>query len=617
MDFPDGKTLVKIIRETFGTTDITKEQLNYVLAMLTPSSYVLEHNHIKGKPIMFHVPNRNRELRYNHRPWQLDILNDKFENICVMKSRQLGLSEVMGCERAVYQADAYSYDNFHVLYVLPTYKALTTFIKSRLDPVLNQPYYRSIVNQNNNSLDQKQIRNSMIIFRTGSKAGAVEGVDIDSLYLDEYDRIGSQAEASAIESMSSSKYKFVQRWSTPSVIGAGIHGLFTHGDQRIYMHKCQHCGKVQQIKFDDYDPSKAEEDRGNILCVNPKGIDLVGRYVEDGSYQYVCSHCGLPIDRWYSGRWVVTHPEVKGLHSYLVTQLDFVALSADDMKTKELRATSKQAFHNYSLGLPFTDSSLAITESDIVNNTRAYLTDPLQNRGNYRFISIGIDWGKHFHTMVVMGMTDRGTWDVINNMYIPNNKSVADPEADLKSVIIRIQQYDPDVILPDIGDSGNYVQRLIQLFGADRVFGVWTKSTSKSSGDVVPSFSEGANRVTIDKLTQMLIIIGHIKAGRIGFYRKNTREKQILISHWKNVQILDQEDEQTSETYKVVACKGSKTGSIDSGDHTAFSMLYASVGLKYLMDKYDSSNSSAAFDYTLLTPGVGLIPTDINNGKGY
>lgn len=40
-------------------------------------------------------------------------------------------------------------------------------------------------------------------------------IDIDYLALDEYDRVGNQAEDSATESMASSKFKVLRRFSTP------------------------------------------------------------------------------------------------------------------------------------------------------------------------------------------------------------------------------------------------------------------------------------------------------------------------------------------------------------------------------------------------------------------
>ena len=56
-----------------------------------------------------------------------------------------------------------------------------------------------------------------MFFRTSSTPKALEGVDIDYLSLDEYDRVPSSSESSAMESMSSSPFKVIRRWSTPMI----------------------------------------------------------------------------------------------------------------------------------------------------------------------------------------------------------------------------------------------------------------------------------------------------------------------------------------------------------------------------------------------------------------
>lgn len=96
------------------------------------------------------------------------------------------------------------------------------FVKARIRPEFAQGYYATLTDKNNNSLDQMSVRNSRIYFRSASKGSAVEGVDIDMLSLDEYDRLNPTAEISAMESLSSSKYGLIRRWSTPKLKLWGI-----------------------------------------------------------------------------------------------------------------------------------------------------------------------------------------------------------------------------------------------------------------------------------------------------------------------------------------------------------------------------------------------------------
>ncbi len=86
------------------------------------------------------------------------------------------------------------------------------------------------------------------------------------------------------------------------------------------------------------------------------------------------------------------HP-TQGIRGYMITQLSAVWISADMLKRKELAAESKQHFYNYVLGFPYQDVALAVQPDDVYKNSREHLPKALMNRGDYRFISVGIDWG--------------------------------------------------------------------------------------------------------------------------------------------------------------------------------------------------------------------------------
>lgn len=118
--------------------------------------------------------------------------------------------------------------------------------------------------------------------------------------MDEYDRVPKQAEDSAMESMSSSKFGWRRRWSTPTTPDYGIHDLYTHSDMKHYLHRCEHCGYWNQMKYSDYIEGDLENS-GNMRLMNKDGVDLLTRTVQDGSYQLVCQRCGKPLDRWYNG----------------------------------------------------------------------------------------------------------------------------------------------------------------------------------------------------------------------------------------------------------------------------------------------------------------------------
>lgn len=450
-----GRDVANIAKEVYGTTKITSEQLAYITDMLTPSSYLLRNHTIKNHPITFHISGRDYSKALAHRPWQIKIINDSHRDKAIIKSRQLGLSE-MGVGSMLHFADTHSYAAVKCLYTFPTNKQMNDFVQTRLDPVLEKGYYSTIIDKDNNSRQVKRIRSSFLYFRSSSTPGALEGVDIDYLSLDEYDRVPSLAEASALESMTSSNFKITNRWSTPSIPNMGIHRLFEESDQNWYLHKCAKCNHYNQMSYNDYDAESPIEKRGNILCLNPKGVDVLARTVVEGSFQFVCQKCGEPLDRWYNGSWVAKFPDRTkndaGTRGYMISQLNAVWISADMLKVKELKSKSKQAFYNYTLGYPYADVKLMVTQDDVLKHrVPTRMMEAQKARGEYKLISVGIDWGNH-HWVTIHGMTADGKMDLIRLFNVDKTRATDynNVGADLDKIKLELAPYNPNICNDDI-----------------------------------------------------------------------------------------------------------------------------------------------------------------------
>lgn len=190
----DGKQLDGFIRETFNLSKdekITPEQLNYGLSMIDPVRYALSYHTIKGNPLTFEIPNYDESKAIAHRPWQKEILRASASDerdVVVIKSRQLGLSE-LGVMACINWLDTHSAQGVRGLYTFPTYRQLTDFYKTRIVPEFQKGYYKSLVNKNSMSQNKMKIRNSDLFFRSSSSGSSMEGIDVDYVSLDEYDRI--------------------------------------------------------------------------------------------------------------------------------------------------------------------------------------------------------------------------------------------------------------------------------------------------------------------------------------------------------------------------------------------------------------------------------------------
>lgn len=439
----DGKQIVNVAREMFGLSpkdQITVDQLNYVLGMLKPSNYLLQHHTIAGKPLTFSIPDHDTSHALGHRPWQIGIVNSaNDQDICVIKSRQLGLSEV-GIEMMIYWLDTHSYDKANGLYAFPTYRQLDTFYKQRIRPEFENGYYRSLIKDPKTmTMKGMKIRDSDLTFRTASQGSSLEGLQVDYTALDEYDRISPLAEQSALQSMESSKYKMLRRWSTPTTEGYGIHKLFLESDQRRWVHKCPHCGYEQVMDYDK-----------NIKMVNPDGVDTIGKVVLPGTFQYVCQKCGKPLDRWYDGKWVAMKPGKGRRTGFAISQMDAIWITPDHLKQEEMRSPSKQYFFNYNLGMPFQDNGTTFHAEDVFDHINSSYEKPT-NRDGYKYVVCGLDWGAHFHHVVTLGMKPNGRIDLMDIYRVPKSTGVEHIEEDLNLIVRHMNMFKPDLILPDSG----------------------------------------------------------------------------------------------------------------------------------------------------------------------
>lgn len=248
------------------------------------------------------------------------------------------------------------------------------------------------------------------------------------------------AEQSGTESQKSSKYKMLRRWSTPTVADYGINKLYERSDKRAWVIKCNHCGYDQILDYDK-----------NIKQVKSDGVDLKSLTVQPGTFDFVCQKCGKSLDRWYSGRWEITNPGPGKIHGYNISQMNAVWVTADALKMNELRAPSKQFFYNYTLGFPFEDKSTTFHDYDVYRNIKNY-ERPFERTDEYKFVSSGIDWGEHNHTVVTVGMTNEGKIRLMDISFVPNSRGNVDTiEQDLNEVVRILNKYKPDIICPDIG----------------------------------------------------------------------------------------------------------------------------------------------------------------------
>ncbi|QPX71611.1 terminase large subunit [Bacillus phage SP8] len=532
----------------------TKEQIQRALINRLPTLYALRHRYIKGNPLTF----KSTKNPIKHRPWQIDILNDQHPDKVVRKSRQLGLSE-MAVTEFIWFLDTHT--NVNGMYTFPRKEQMEDFSNTRIAPIFDEsPYLSSRLDRKMNNVRLKKLVNGSAMFLRSAWGSALgEGQAIDILGLDEYDRMKDGIELAFRESMKSSAYGLMRRWSTPTIPGRGVDLLFGKSDQRYYHHKCDKCGHWQIITLED-----------NIVCVNEKGVNLVEETIEDGTYQFQCQKCKQELNRWNKGEYVAQHPSRKDVRGYHISQLDAVWISADEIMRNQFDYKVKQLFYNYVVGMPYASEGLIITDQDVLNCVA--FPDPIGYRDNAKYVKIvaGIDWG-YFNWMVILGLTEDNQVHLLDFHWVEDN-----PNRPLDCVNVftaLLKPYDPDVIVADNGFGADRNSYLIQQFPGRTYACDW--DTPKGRNMMVDQWNDNSAKVRVDKTVKMKRTLYNIKARALKTFGQGEK-LAMLTKHLKNVRTLMEEED--GEIYERVARIGD--------DHGACALTYGYIALDRIIEAH-------------------------------
>src|SRR3990167_9699667 len=122
-------------------------------------------------------------IEFDSHPFLIDIYDDKSQNLTVMKAAQVGMST---CQILKNHRDAKRY-KMDIIYTLPTDNDVRVFVGGKVNRIIanNPPMLKDVADKD--SIEQKQVGNSMIYFRgTWTKKAAIM-VTADRLVHDEKD----------------------------------------------------------------------------------------------------------------------------------------------------------------------------------------------------------------------------------------------------------------------------------------------------------------------------------------------------------------------------------------------------------------------------------------------
>jgi len=360
---------------------------------LLPSLFYARRRRIRGQPYCFY----SSKDPFFHRPFLVAPMNDMHPNICVCKSRQVGVTETFLGQSAFL---AHRFSGITQLYALPRWDQANEWGRDRFDPIVAQtPELRTKTGKWGTGIKTfvHGQDSSRVMFRSAWDPGLGEGTPIDILYLDEYDRMFVGVEDAFKESMKASPLGFYRRFSTPTVEGDGIGKLYNNSDMRKWLMKCNHCGHWQELTFERNTMQVKGDGELKDLLTSGNVMDF-----DEKTFITCCQKCHKEIVTWeMQGEWVAEKPSRTNLRGYLITQMLCPWITADMLWHDRASMQIEQNFVNYVLGLPYRGSGTSITDDTYKNNMSPVMC-PNTRPSEWLKVAIGIDWGKiNWYIMMV------------------------------------------------------------------------------------------------------------------------------------------------------------------------------------------------------------------------
>lgn len=284
----------------------------------------------------------------NHR-FMIQPMSDPADDIVGKKSAQVGWS-VMEIMRSFHEA---KYEKRNIGYILPTRNVVDDFVKPKVNPLITS---NKVVSDMvfDDSISLKKVGDRFIYFKGAfSQTGAIS-FSIDTLVLDEYDRMPDMTVVNTFDSrLQASSHPKRRRFSNPSQIGYGVDGLYTDSNQYHWMVTCHHCGYVSYMDW-------ARED------YEWNGEQFRSHYIDQANEIYACGDCEQEIsdkDR-RNGEWVAKYPE-HPRHGYWFSQMMAPWVSAKRI-INQFEESNIEFFYNFVLGKAYTPSDLVVNRETIL-----------------------------------------------------------------------------------------------------------------------------------------------------------------------------------------------------------------------------------------------------------
>lgn len=523
---------------------------------------VLKHGFVGGRPFSF----KDHE-------YQQQIIKDPSARLAIRKCSQVGASEMM-VQKILALCVALSY--VRIIYTLPTNEFASKFSKDRFDTAIEQsPTYSGMVKAASNSASQKQIGTNMMYIGGAHSDSSAISVPATVVVNDEVDF----SDAAVIGKLSSRlrhaemEDEYGQRgirylFSTPTTDGTGVDLPFLAGTQAYYAVKCEHCETWQVPDFkSDFIVPGFDGLMKDFSKEDAIGVDLsAARIVCPACRADLLSSLATPERR----AWVEKYPG-RPQKSYQISPWDVPKYNTPFQIINQITDYPlKSDYHNFVLGLPYSDSTNTFNTTDDFKRKQRQVTfaEPTLNSsrtapdGLSPFAGncvIGMDVGKVCHLTVALPDGRK-----LALPYMARIKNERESPA-LQEILAIHDYFRPRRMVIDAGPDISLVNSLTKA--RDTVVAAVYVHTLKGP-KVLQSKQPKEPVVNVDRTKSLTLLLNKHNAGDV-LYPKNDAMTNLAFQHLSVTKKIRRPNADGTFTEMFVASS--------KEDHFLHSIHYANV----------------------------------------
>lgn len=373
------------------------------------------------------VTENQRPIEFDSHRFMIDPMSDDADDIVGIKSAQVGWSvgEIL---RSIHSA---KFDNRNIGYILPTQNVVDDFVKPKVNPLItsNSPIADIV---HDDSISLKRVGDRFIYFKGAFSQTAAISFSIDTLVLDEYDRMPDMGVVNTFDSrLQASPHPKRRRFSNPSGIGFGVDMLYTDSNQLHWFVKCESCNHEWFMEW---------EHENNA------------HYIDQERKLYICGKCDRPLsdEARRMGRWIAKHPD-RERHGYWFSQMMAPWVTASRI-IEQYEESSLDFFYNFVLGKAYTPSDLIVNRETLLRATAPSMINRTQ-------VVIGVD--QNVSEQIWVAGTPQGifahgkakSWEDIEKMKLMYDAIVVIDPAPYRTMPKILAEKYPDVYLCEFKEN--------------------------------------------------------------------------------------------------------------------------------------------------------------------